>query len=57
MVCNNIYMYTSSLNHRAGMLCPEGEYTLEETECMHDTLHQYQTVGGYTITTSTPYGI
>ena len=46
MMCNNICVYTSSLNHRAGILCQEGEYTLEEMECVHDVLHQYQMVGG-----------
>ena len=54
---NNVYLYTSSLNYQAGILCQEGEYTLKETERVHDVLHQYQTVGGYTITTSTPYGV
>ena len=53
-VRNNVYVYTSSLNHSAGIPCREGEYTLEETGRVHEALHQYQTVSGYTITASTP---
>ena len=40
MVSNNAYVYTLSLNDNLGVPCREGDFTLQETERVQDTLCQ-----------------
>ena len=57
MVSNNAYVYTLSLNDNLGVPCHEGDFTLQEMECVQDTLCQYQMVRVYIITACTPHKV